>query len=89
MNEIHFNHSKKSTAKLGRAECSHKIKRIWLTSTPYFDDICNKTSDGATNRNRLQSDRFYSQELLIPEEKYQHELVKKLKSPDEKIKIYI
>src|ERR1035437_5475364 len=39
---------------------------LWLTSTPYFDDICKKASDGTTNRIRLQADRFYSQELMIP-----------------------
>ncbi len=59
---------------------------LWLSSTPYFDDICNKASDGTTNRIRLQSDRFYSQELLIPEIQYQHKVVEELKSTNNKIK---
>lgn len=60
---------------------------LWLTSTPYFDDICNKASDGTTNRIRLQSDRFFSQELLIPEIQDQHKVVEQLKSTDNKIKL--
>jgi type I restriction enzyme, S subunit len=58
---------------------------LWLTSTPYFDDICNKASDGTTNRIRLQADRFYSQELLIPDIKDQHEVVESLKKQGDKI----
>lgn len=58
---------------------------LWLTSTPYFDDICNKASDGTTNRIRLQADRFYSQELLLPKIKDQHRVVEELKSRSYKI----
>lgn len=60
---------------------------LWLTSTPYFDDICKKASDGTTNRIRLQSDRFYSQELLIPEIQDQHIIVGQLKRTSSKIKL--
>jgi type I restriction enzyme, S subunit len=58
---------------------------LWLTSTPYFDDICNKASDGTTNRIRLQADRFYSQELLLPKIQDQHKVVEELKSRSNKI----
>ena len=60
---------------------------LWLTSTPFFDDICNKASDGTTNRIRLQADRFYTQELLIPEIESQHEVVKELKNQGYKISL--
>ena len=58
---------------------------LWLTSTPFFDDICNKASDGTTNRIRLQADRFYSQELYIPDIGNQKEVVEKLKKQTRKI----
>lgn len=58
---------------------------LWLTSTPYFDDICNKASDGTTNRIRLQADRFYTQELFIPDIDNQHEVVEDLKKQGNKI----
>lgn len=51
---------------------------LWLTTTPFFDDICKKASDGTTNRIRLQADRFFTQELAIPELAFQHEMVLKL-----------
>ncbi len=59
---------------------------LWLSSTPYFDDICNKASDGTTNRIRLQSNRFYAQELMIPEIQDQHKVVEELKSTNNKLK---
>lgn len=59
---------------------------LWLTSTPYFDDICKKASDGTTNRIRLQADRFFSQELMIPDIRDQHKVVNELKSTSDKIK---
>jgi len=58
---------------------------LWLTSTPFFDDICNKASDGTTNRIRLQADRFYTQELFIPDIDNQHEVVEELKKQGNKI----
>lgn len=58
---------------------------LWLTSTPFFDDICNKASDGTTNRIRLQADRFYSQELFIPDIENQHQVVEELKKQGNKI----
>lgn len=59
---------------------------LWLTSTPYFDDICKKASDGTTNRIRLQADRFFSQELMIPDIRDQHKVVNELKTTSDKIK---
>lgn len=58
---------------------------LWLTSTPFFDDICKKASDGTTNRIRLQADRFYTQELVIPSIENQHEVVVELKNQSTKI----
>ena len=60
---------------------------LWLTSTPFFDDICKKASDGTTNRIRLQADRFYCQELTIPEIEDQHYVVKGLKKQSNKIEL--
>ena len=60
---------------------------LWLTSTPYFDDICKKASDGTTNRIRLQADRFYPQEILIPEIQDQYIIVEKLKHTSSKISV--
>lgn len=37
-----------------------------LTSTNWFDEICRLGSDGTTQRIRLQSDRFFNQEILLP-----------------------
>lgn len=58
---------------------------LFLTSTPFFDDICNKASDGTTNRIRLQADRFYTQELFIPDINNQHEIAEELKKQSNKI----
>ena len=62
-----------------------KVYFLWLTSTPFFDDICKKASDGTTNRIRLQADRFYSQELIIPDIENQYEVVEELKKQGNKI----
>lgn len=58
---------------------------LWLTSTPYFDDVCNKASDGTTNRVRLQAGRFFTQELMIPELEDQHKVVEELKATSDKV----
>lgn len=58
---------------------------LWLTCTSFFDDICKKASDGTTNRIRLQADRFFSQELSIPEIENQHSVVAELKQQSDKI----
>ncbi|RKE80855.1 restriction endonuclease subunit S [Chryseobacterium sp. AG363] len=50
---------------------------LFLTSTKFFDHICKISSDGTTQRIRLQKDKFFNFEISIPEIKYQKELVKK------------
>ncbi len=37
-----------------------------LTSTSWFDEICNRGSDGTTQRIRLQKDKFFNQSISIP-----------------------
>ena len=37
-----------------------------LTKTTWFDDICNKGSDGTTNRIRLQKYKFFNQIISLP-----------------------
>jgi type I restriction enzyme S subunit len=50
---------------------------LFLTSTKFFDHICKISSDGTTQRIRLQKDKFFNFEISIPEIKYQKELVQK------------
>lgn len=40
---------------------------LWLTTTPLFLDACIKSSEGTTNRRRLQSDKFFNFEFHFPE----------------------
>lgn len=42
-----------------------------LTSTSWFDEICRLGSDGTTQRIRLQKDKFFNQEINLPELKEQ------------------
>ena len=39
---------------------------LYLSSTPYFDNICRLASDGTTNRVRLQAAKFFNVELSLP-----------------------
>jgi type I restriction enzyme M protein len=50
-----------------------------MTSTDWFDDLCNKGSDGTTQRIRLQKDKFFNQRVRLPQMKEQRALVEKLK----------
>jgi len=50
---------------------------LFLTSTKFFDHICKISSDGTTQRIRLQKDKFFNFKISIPEIKYQKELVQK------------
>lgn len=52
----------------------------YLTSASGFIRLCRNSSDGTTNRIRLQKDKFFSQEILIPDIESQRSLVEKLKS---------
>ncbi|MFL5740571.1 MAG: restriction endonuclease subunit S [Flavisolibacter sp.] len=38
----------------------------WFTTTPQFYEACIKASEGTTNRQRLQADKFYSFDVLLP-----------------------
>lgn len=37
-----------------------------LTSTSWFDEMCRLGSDGTTQRIRLQKDKFFNQEIILP-----------------------
>jgi len=49
-----------------------------LTQTSWFDEICRLGSDGTTQRIRLQKDRFFNQDIVLPETHKQIELLNKL-----------
>lgn len=49
-----------------------------LTATTWFDDICQKGSDGTTQRIRLQKDKFFNQKINLPEGKEQKKLLNKI-----------
>lgn len=49
-----------------------------LTSTSWFDDICNRGSDGMTQRVRLQKTKFFNQEIRLPLPNAQKELLTKI-----------
>eukprot|EP01029_Cantina_marsupialis_P024211 TRINITY_DN6168_c0_g2_i1.p1 TRINITY_DN6168_c0_g2~~TRINITY_DN6168_c0_g2_i1.p1 ORF type:complete len:449 (+),score=73.03 TRINITY_DN6168_c0_g2_i1:837-2183(+) len=51
---------------------------LFITSTSFFDYICNQCSDGTTQRIRLQRDKFYDYELSLPPFEEQEGLVKQL-----------
>ena len=51
---------------------------LFLTSTKFFDFICNQCSDGTTQRIRLQKDKFYDFEIALPPIEEQEDLVKSL-----------
>lgn len=55
-------------------------KRLFLelTATTWFDEICQKGSDGTTQRIRLQKDKFFNQKILLPEGDKQKELLNKI-----------
>jgi type I restriction enzyme, S subunit len=38
----------------------------WFTTTPQFYEACIKASEGTTNRQRLQADKFYSFDVFLP-----------------------
>ncbi|REC59501.1 hypothetical protein DRF65_25810 [Chryseobacterium pennae] len=55
-----------------------------LTATTWFDDLCNRGSDGTTNRVRLQKDKFFSQEVPLPLKNEQKHLLHKILSIKQK-----
>lgn len=51
---------------------------LFLTSTSFFDYICKLSSDGTTQRIRLQKDKFFNYQISIPTINEQNTLVEKL-----------
>ncbi|MEM7487144.1 MAG: hypothetical protein AAF348_18205 [Bacteroidota bacterium] len=54
-----------------------------LTETTWFDELCNKGSDGTTNRVRLQKDRFFNQRINIPDFSSQPKLLETIRQCDD------
>lgn len=46
-----------------------------LTATNWFDEICKKGSDGTTQRIRLQKNKFFNQQILLPKFENQNKLL--------------
>jgi len=55
---------------------------LWLTSTPLFLDACIKSSEGTTNRRRLQSERFFNFSFNFPGVSEQHRLAERFAAFD-------
>lgn len=51
---------------------------LWLTNTPLFLDACVKSSEGTTNRRRLQRDKFFNFEFPFPKVSEQKRLLGRL-----------
>ena len=60
------------------AEIISKQLFLELTATTWFDDICQKGSDGTTQRIRLQKNKFFNQKIHLPEGNEQTELLDKI-----------
>lgn len=52
---------------------------LFLTTTDFFDYICKQSSDGVTQRIRLQREKFFNFEITLPPVLEQKLLVSKLK----------
>ncbi len=50
---------------------------LWFTSTPLFLDACIKSSEGTTNRRRLQAERFFNFSFNFPGISEQHRLAER------------
>ena len=55
---------------------------LWLTTTPLFLDACIKSSEGTTNRRRLQGDKFYNFAFHFPEITEQQRLARSFNAFD-------
>ncbi|MDX9805199.1 MAG: restriction endonuclease subunit S [bacterium] len=53
---------------------------LYLTSTDFFDHICKQSSDGTTQRIRLQKDKFLNFRISIPSISEQSEILERLKN---------
>lgn len=51
---------------------------LYLTTTDFFDYICKQSSDGTTQRIRLQKDKFFSYEIDLPSINEQKDILAKL-----------
>ncbi len=47
---------------------------LFLTSTPFFDRICKQSSDGTTQRIRLQKNKFFNYRISLPAVEEQREI---------------
>jgi restriction endonuclease S subunit len=50
---------------------------LWLSTTPLFLDACIKSSEGTTNRRRLQAERFFNFSFNFPGVSEQHRLAER------------
>lgn len=55
---------------------------LWLTTTPIFLDACIKSSEGTTNRRRLQGDKFFNFSFHFPQIDEQKRLAKRFNAVD-------
>ncbi|MDP3929963.1 MAG: restriction endonuclease subunit S [Bacteroidota bacterium] len=53
---------------------------LFLTSTEFFDQICKQSSDGTTQRIRLQKEKFFNYKINLPTIDEQKRIFSKLKS---------
>jgi type I restriction enzyme, S subunit len=59
----------------------------WLTTTPQFYEACIKASEGTTNRQRLQADKFYNFDIWLPKIEEQEKYVKKINAVNKRIEL--
>jgi type I restriction enzyme S subunit len=52
---------------------------LFLSTTSFFDNICKQSSDGTTQRIRLQKDKFFNYSIFLPSIEDQVTLTKQLK----------
>lgn len=55
---------------------------LWLTTTPIFLDACIKSSEGTTNRRRLQGDKFFNFSFHFPKIDEQKRLAERFNAVD-------
>jgi type I restriction enzyme S subunit len=53
---------------------------LYLTSTEFFDHICKQSSDGTTQRIRLQKEKFFNYRIDLPSVTEQKTILSKLKA---------
>ncbi|MEO6977282.1 MAG: restriction endonuclease subunit S [Mucilaginibacter sp.] len=60
-------------------DLTNKEFLLFLTTTDFFDNICKRSSDGTTQRIRLQKDKFFNYEIVLPGILEQGTLINQLK----------